>query len=170
MSAGGIRPQRRICSRRPPSHAVRLQSMPSVCESSLRIVVFPGPKLLDVRPILRSIGFLEARAPYAGQQIVSGYQSNDSSRDEHFRARFQPFHSANARRAASGSSPAYNHLANARRRSRRVRVRGRQRRRHLRIGRQRDSMETCPNDAAAWRASPPAGFGSTGFDTRGPDS
>ena len=46
----------------------------------------------------------------------------------------------------------------------------RQLRRHLRIGRRRDSVETCPNDAAVWRASPPARFGSTGFDSRGPDS
>jgi hypothetical protein len=62
MSASGIRPQRRICSRRAPSHVVRLQSMPSVCESSVRIVVFPGPKLLDVRPILLLIGFLFQRS------------------------------------------------------------------------------------------------------------
>jgi hypothetical protein len=63
MSASGIRPQRRICSRRAPSDVVRLQSMPSVCESSsVRIVVFPGPKLLDVRRILLSIGFLFQRS------------------------------------------------------------------------------------------------------------
>jgi hypothetical protein len=36
----------------------------------------------------------------------------------------QPFHSANASNAASGNSPAYNLLANATRRSRRVRLRG----------------------------------------------
>ena len=36
----------------------------------------------------------------------------------------QPFHSANASNAASGNSPAYNLLANARRRSRRVWLRG----------------------------------------------
>ena len=36
----------------------------------------------------------------------------------------QPFHSANANNAASGNSPAYNLLANASRRSRRVRLRG----------------------------------------------
>ena len=58
MSASDIRPQRRICSRRAPSHVVRLQSMRSVCKSSVGIVVLPGTKLLDVRPILRSIGFL----------------------------------------------------------------------------------------------------------------
>src|SRR6266705_27885 len=58
ISANGIRPQRRICSRRAPSHVVRLQSMVSVCESSVGIVVFPGTKLFDVRPILRPIGFL----------------------------------------------------------------------------------------------------------------
>jgi hypothetical protein len=57
ISANGIRPQRRICSRRAPSHVVRLQSMVSVCESSVDIVVFPGTKLLDVRSILRPIGF-----------------------------------------------------------------------------------------------------------------
>jgi hypothetical protein len=57
MSASGICPQRRICSRRAPSHVVRLQSIPSVFESSVGIVAFPGTKLLNVRPILRSIGF-----------------------------------------------------------------------------------------------------------------
>ena len=39
-------------------------------------------------------------------------------------SKFQPFHSANANNAASGNSPSYNLLANASRRSRRVRSRG----------------------------------------------
>jgi hypothetical protein len=43
-----------------------------------------------------------------------------------FISKCQPFHSANASNAASGSSPAYNLLANARRRSRRVRSRGKE--------------------------------------------
>ena len=42
-------------NRRAPSHVVRLQSMLSVCESSVGIVIFPGTKLLNVSSMLSGI-------------------------------------------------------------------------------------------------------------------